>query len=73
MDFYGIIEKNEFDILIKRARKTCIKDALIKLKEFEAMNQTFLKEAMPDNTPDILIKKRTAGRTVDKIRRKMVQ
>ncbi len=59
MDFYGYIEKVEFESMIKDAKKVCINEALAKLKNFDPMNETFFKAAMPDNTPRALIKKRT--------------
>lgn len=59
MDFYGLVEKIEFQGLIKQAKKSCMNEALKKLKEFDPMNETFFKAAMPETTPSVLIKKRT--------------
>ena len=58
MSFYSLIEKNEFKGLIKEAKKATLKNALLKLKQFDPMNETFFKEMMPDSAPKILIKKR---------------
>ena len=58
MDFYGLIEKTEFESIIKHAKKTCMNEALSKLKEFEPMNQSYFKALMPEGTPDVLINKR---------------
>lgn len=58
MDYYGLVEKIEFKELIKEARKSCMKDALDKLKNFDAMNEVFYREMMPNSAPKILIKKR---------------
>lgn len=59
MDFYGLIEKVEFQGLIKQAKSSCMKEALAKLKQFDPMNETFFQAAMPEDTPKVLIKKRT--------------
>ncbi len=58
MNFYSLIEKAEFDGLIKQAKKSCMKEALAKLKDFEPMNQSYFKALMPEGTPDVLINKR---------------
>ena len=58
MSFYGLIEKVEFQELIKEAKKSQMKDALSKLKEFDPMNELFYRSAMPDDTPKVVIKKR---------------
>ncbi|MCD8024151.1 MAG: hypothetical protein LUE64_01305 [Candidatus Gastranaerophilales bacterium] len=59
MEFYGLVEKAEFEFMIRRAKEASLNNALEKLRRFDAMNQTFFKTVMPDDTPDILIKKRT--------------
>lgn len=58
MSFYGLIEKIEFQELINEAKKSQMKDALLKLKEFDPMNELFYRSAMPDDTPKVVIKKR---------------
>ncbi len=59
MSFYGFIEKTEFDCLIKKARQSCMEDAMEKLKKFDAMNEDFFRAAMPEGTIEPVIKKRT--------------
>lgn len=58
MSFYGLIEKIEFRELIEEARKTKLNDALLRLKDFDPMNEIFYRSAMPEDTPKIVIKKR---------------
>lgn len=58
MSFYGFIEKAEFQSLIREAKKSCMKDALLRLKNFDPMNELFYRSAMPDDTPKALIQKR---------------
>ena len=59
MDFYGIVEKNEFQSIINEAKKTCVQDAIRRLKDFNPMNETFFGALMPEGTPKPIIKKRT--------------
>ena len=58
MEFWGLIEKTELNKIIKEAKRSCVNDALKRLKEFDPMNETFFKYAMPNDTPNLLIKKR---------------
>lgn len=58
MSFYGLIEKIEFRELIEEARKTKLNDALSRLKDFDPMNEIFYRNAMPVDTPKVVIKKR---------------
>ncbi len=59
-DFYGLIEKTELKSIINMAKKVCVKDALLRLKNFDpATDETFMSALMPDDTPKALIKKRT--------------
>lgn len=54
-----ISEKAKFQVLIKQAKKSRMEEALQKLREFDAMNEEFFKAAMPDDTPQVAIRKRT--------------
>ena len=51
MNFYSLIEKAEFDGLIKQAKKSCMKEALAKLKNFEPMNNRILKPSCQKAPP----------------------
>jgi len=54
-----IIEKNDYKRVVEKAKRDCLDIAVQKLKEFDAMNESFFKAAMPDDTPDVVIRKRT--------------
>lgn len=64
MGFYSfisedIIEKNDLRKVVNQAKEIYLKKALIKLREFDAMNEDFFKAAMPEDTPIVTIRKRT--------------
>ena len=64
MSFYSLIsmdisEKAKFQVLIKQAKKSRMEEALQKLREFDAMREDFFKAAMPEDTPQVVIRKRT--------------
>ncbi len=64
MVFYSLISTDILDKaglkkVINQAKKDCLKEALAKLREFDAMNETFFKAAMPNDTPIVAIRKRT--------------
>ena len=64
MVFYSLIsndilEKTESKKVISQAKKDCLELALAKLREFDAMNETFFSAAMPSDTPIVAIRKRT--------------
>ncbi len=64
MVFYSLIstdilDKSDFKKTINQAKKDCLKEALAKLRQFDAMNETFFKAAMPNDTPIVAIRKRT--------------
>ncbi len=64
MGFYSLIsmditEKADLKRVVNQAKRNCLNEALIKLREFDAMNEDFFKAAMPDDTPVVAIRKRT--------------